>query len=235
MRISEAAYIGARLQEIPVEQLSPVLNLGSSNEDFRTHTHPHVDREIFFPLVARGAHVIHADLKADRGIDIVGDIYDAAFQAECRQLRPKTVVCCNILEHVTDPASFARIVSALVPIDGYVVVSVPHSYPFHADPIDTLFRPSPSEIVDLFGSELSPVVTHKLTDITWLSDLRTRMPASALPLFFLKDLVKAAIELPSAQKRFKRLHRYLWLTRPFQMSIVILRRHCAVAPEYSTV
>lgn len=229
MRISEAAYIGARLQEIPVEQLSPVLNLGSSNETFRTRTHPHVDREIFFPLVARGARVIHADMKADRGIDIVGDIYDAAFQEECRRLQPKTVVCCNILEHVTDPAGFARIVSALVPVDGYVVVSVPHSYPFHPDPIDTLFRPSTSEIVDLFGSELSPVVTHTLTDITWLSDLRTRMRASALPLFFVKDLVKAVVELPSEQKRFKRLHRYLWLTRPFQMSIVILRRCCAAA------
>jgi hypothetical protein len=227
MRISEAAYIGARLHEIPVEELSPVLNLGSSNEEFRTLSHPHVDREIFFPLVARGARVIHADLKADRGIDIVGDIYDAAFQEECRRLKPRTVVCCNILEHVTDPASFARIVSALVPVDGYVVVSVPRSYPFHADPIDTLFRPSTSEIVDLFGSELTPVVTHTLTDITWLSDLRTRMPASALPLFFLKDLAKVVVELSSTEKRFKRLHRYLWLSRPFQMSIVILRRCCA--------
>ena len=229
MRISEAAYIGARLQEIPVEQLSPVLNLGSSNETFRTRTHPHVDREIFFPLVARGARVIHADLKADRGIDIVGDIYDAAFQQECGRLRPKTVVCCNILEHVTDPASFAHIVSGLVPTNGYVVVSVPHSYPFHADPIDTLFRPTTSEIVDLFGTELSPVVTHTLTDTTWLSDLRRHMPASALPMFFVKDLAKAVIELPSTQKRFKRLHRYLWLTRPFKMSIVILRRCCAAA------
>lgn len=229
MRISEAAYIGARLQEIPIEQLSPVLNLGSSNETFRTQTHPHVDREIFFPLVARGARVIHADMKADRGIDIVGDVYDPSFQEECRRLRPKTVVCCNILEHVTDPAGFARIVSALVPVDGYVVVSVPHSYPFHADPIDTLFRPSTAEIVDLFGAGLSPVVSHLLTDITWLSDLRTNMPASALPLFFLKDLAKVVIELQSPQKRFKRLHRYLWLTRPFQMSIVILRRSCAAA------
>ena len=229
MRISEAAYIGARLREIPVEQLSPVLNLGSSNEAFRTSTHPHVDREIFFPLVARGARVIHADLKEDRGVDIVGDVYDTAFQEECRRLGPRTVVCCNILEHVTDPASFARIVSHLVPAGGYVVVSVPHSYPFHADPIDTLFRPSTSEIVELFGSDLSPVVAHTLVDITWLSDLRTRMPASSLPLFFMQDLAKAALELSSTQKRFKRLHRYLWLTRPFQMSIVILRRRCATA------
>lgn len=229
MRISEAAYIGARLGEIPVEQLSPVLNLGSSNETFRTHTHPHVDREIFFPLVERGARVIHADLKADRGVDIVGDIYDAGFQEQCRRLHPKTVVCCNILEHVVDPAAFARIVLSLVPGDGYIVVSVPHSYPFHADPIDTLFRPSTSEIVDLFGSGLAPVASHTLTDTTWLSDLRRQMPTAALPVFFLKDLIKVMVELPSPQKRFKRLHRYLWLTRPFQMSIVILRRSHAVA------
>lgn len=225
MRVSEAAYIGARLREIPVDQLSPILNLGSSSEAFRTQTHPHIDREIFFPLVAKGARVIHADLKEDRGVDIVGDVYDTRFQDQCRELRPRTVVCCNILEHVTDPPRFARIVSSLVPSHGYVVVSVPHSYPFHADPIDTLFRPSPSEIVSLFGAGLSPVVAHTLIDITWLSDLRTRMPTSALPLFFAKDLAKAVIELPSTRTRFKRLHRYLWLARPFKMSIVILRRH----------
>ena len=103
MRVSEAAYIGARLREIPVDQLSPILNLGSSSEAFRTQTHPHIDREIFFPLVAKGARVIHADLKEDRGVDIVGDVYDTRFQDQCRELRPRTVVCCNILEHVTDP------------------------------------------------------------------------------------------------------------------------------------
>jgi hypothetical protein len=224
MRTSEAAYIGARLKEIPVDQLSPVLNLGSSNEEFRTHTHPHVDREIFVPLVERGAHVIHADLKEDQGIDIVGDIYDPAFQHRCRSLGPRTVVCCNILEHVLDPAGFAGIVSALVPSNGYVVVSVPHSYPFHADPIDTLFRPSPTEVIKLFGPQFEPVVAHTLTDTTWLEDLGAHMPTSQLPMFFARDLAKALKELLSAQKRFRRLHRYLWLTRPFKISIVILRR-----------
>ena len=84
MRTSEAAYIGARLQEIPVEQLSPMLNLGSSNEAFRTPTHPHVDREIFFPLVARGARVIHADLKEDAASTSSATSTITAFQEECR-------------------------------------------------------------------------------------------------------------------------------------------------------
>ena len=185
------------------------MNLGSSNQEFRTQTHPHVDREIFFPLVKRGAHVIHADLKADEGVDIVGDVYDPVFQKQCRELGPRTVVCCNILEHVLDPARFATIVDALVPPKGYLVVSVPHSYPFHADPIDTLFRPSPADVVKLFGPQFSPVVEHVLTDVTWLDDLGAHMPAAQLPVFFAKDLAKAMKELLSAGKRFRRLHRLL--------------------------
>ena len=223
MRVSEAAYIGARLNDIPVDQLSPVLNLGSSNELFRKQTHPHVDREIFFPLERRGARVVHADLKEDQGIDIVGDVYDPAFQAECRSLHARSVLCCNILEHVADAASFARIVSGLVPRGGYLVVSVPHSYPFHADPIDTLFRPSPAEVVTLFGREFEPVITHTLTDVTWWHDLVTAQGIRRLPGFFLRDLAKAAREAVSKQGLW-RLHRYAWLARPYKVSIVILRR-----------
>lgn len=224
MRTSEAAFIGARLQDIPVDRLSPVLNLGSSNAEFRKQTHPHVDREIFFPLEARGARVIHADLKEDDGIDIVGDVYDPAFQERCRRLQPQMVLCCNILEHVRSAAGFAAIVSGLVPVNGYLVVSVPHSYPFHADPIDTLFRPAPDEVVSLFGSAFEPVVAHTLVDTTWLQDLRRSMGTHRLPSFFARDLMKAARDAVS-RREFRRLHRYLWLVRPYKISIVILKRH----------
>lgn len=224
MRTSEAVFIGERLRDIPIEHLSPVLNLGSSNAEFRRRTHPHVDREIFFPLEKRGAHVIHADLKQDEGIDVVGDVYDPVFQDQCRQLHPRTVMCCNILEHVENPAGFADIVSGLVPANGYLVVSVPRSYPFHADPIDTLFRPAPDEVAHLFGPAFAPVVSHTLIDTTWLQDLSRAIGPLRLPWFFARDLAKAAREAVS-EHRFRRLHRYLWLVRPYEISIVILRRH----------
>ncbi len=224
MRTSEAEFIGERLQDIPIEHLSPVLNLGSSNARFRQQTHPHVDREIFFPLEKRGARIIHADLKQDEGIDVVGDVYDPVFQDKCRQLQPRTVLCCNILEHVENPAGFADIVSGLVPANGYLVVSVPHSYPFHADPIDTLFRPAPEEVVNLFGPAFAPVVSHTLIDTTWLQDLSRAIGPLRLPWFFARDLAKAAREAVSEQ-HFRRLHRYMWLVRPYEISIVILRRH----------
>jgi hypothetical protein len=223
MRASEAAYIGASLRTIPIEQLSPILNLGSQSAEWR-RTRPHVDREIFDPLVARSGRVVHADLKDDDGVDIVGDIYDPEFQSRCRRLGLKTVFCCNILEHVLDPREFANIVSGLVPPGGFLVVSVPYSYPFHADPVDTLFRPSPAEIVALFGPSFSTVVAHVLTDMTWLEDLASTIPRHRMPLYFAKDLAKALSEIPSKEKRFRRLHRYLWLGRPYKISIVILRR-----------
>jgi hypothetical protein len=226
MRTTEAAFIGAQLRDIPIDQLTPVLNLGSSNAEFRRRTHPHVDQEIFFPLEARGARVIHADMKEDEGIDVVGDVFDPAFQEQCRQFQPRTVLCCNILEHVESAAGFADVVSRLVPANGYLVVSVPHSYPFHADPIDTLFRPAPDDVVRLFGPAFVPVVTHNLVDTTWLQDLKKAIGPLRLPWFFARDLFKAAREMLSEQ-RFKRLHRYLWLVRPYEISIVILRRRHA--------
>ena len=30
------------------------------------------------------------------------------------------------------------------------MVTVPHKFPYHPDPIDTMFRPSPNELVGLF-------------------------------------------------------------------------------------
>ena len=164
-------------------------------------------------------------MKKDEGVDVVGDVFDPAFQEQCRQFQLRTVLCCNILEHMLESAAgFANVVSQLVPANGYLVVSVPHSYPFHADPIDTLFRPAPDEVVRLFGPAFVLVVTHNLVDTTWLQDLRSAIGPLRLPWFFARDLAKAAREVVFKQ-RFKRLHRYLWLMRPYEISIVILRCH----------
>ena len=94
-----------------------------------------------------------------------------------------------------------------MPAGGYLVVSVPHSYPFHADPIDTLFRPSPGpKSWRLFGPDFVPVVTHTLVDVTWWRGLVTAMGLRRLPIFFLRALGKAAREALSKQG-LRRLHR----------------------------
>ena len=63
---------------------------------------------------------------------------------------PDAILCCNIFEHVEDRARFASICHDALRPGGYLVVSVPYSYPYHTDPIDTYLRPTPEEIAAMF-------------------------------------------------------------------------------------
>jgi hypothetical protein len=61
----------------------------------------------------------------------------------CR-LEPKALLCCNLLEHVLDPERLALHCLELLPRGGLLFVTVPFSYPYHRDPIDTMYRPDPT-------------------------------------------------------------------------------------------
>ncbi|HXJ01769.1 MAG TPA: hypothetical protein VNH44_11130, partial [Micropepsaceae bacterium] len=67
-----------------------------------------------------------------------------------RSYHPKSILCCNILEHVEDPKVLARRCAEIVGPGGLIFVTVPYSYPHHRDPIDTMFRPSPEALAQLF-------------------------------------------------------------------------------------
>lgn len=151
----EAGWIGHELLRLPVEETSPLVNLGSSTRQFRTEAQPWIDGRIFEPYRARGGRVIHVDAKSDDGVDIVGDLLDPATQDKIAAQRPKAVLASNLLEHVRDPAALAHAMSRMVPAGGIIIVSGPKVYPEHADPIDTMFRPEPHEAAALFpGTEL---------------------------------------------------------------------------------
>jgi len=151
MLLEESVWIGARLASLPDEQLFPLLNVGSSTAHFRSVTQSHIEREIFAPLAARGGQVIHVDIKAAEGVDIVGDLTDTTFITRIRQtVRPRALIVSNLLEHVPDAAATANRLLKLLPGGGLLVVSGPHSYPYHPDPIDTRFRPALADVHALF-------------------------------------------------------------------------------------
>jgi len=150
MRPEEAAWIGRALAELPDAAVSTVMNVGSSTGHFRKVMQPHIDREIFAPLSARGATVIHCDMKQADGVDLVGDLLDPDFRARVEALRADVVLATNLFEHVRDRASLAVSLGVLPRENGRLIVSVPYRFPYHADPIDTLYRPTPEEIVALF-------------------------------------------------------------------------------------
>jgi hypothetical protein len=150
MLIDEAKWLAARMAELPGDDLFPMLNVGSSTERFRTADQPWIDRYIFAPARKRGGAVTHLDMKPDVGVDLVGDLADPEFLRQIQRRRFRSVFCSNLLEHVINRAEVASLLTEAVPEGGYLLISCPYEYPYHPDPIDTMFRPGPAELASLF-------------------------------------------------------------------------------------
>jgi SAM-dependent methyltransferase len=150
MFLAEAKWLERALRERSVEEISPLLNVGSSTSRFREVEQPWTERQLFAPLRARGVRVIHLDAREGEGIDIRADILDPEDLPKVKAKGARSILCCNILEHVTDPKALAKVCCDIVGPGGLVFVTVPYSYPHHRDPIDTMLRPSLKELAGIF-------------------------------------------------------------------------------------
>src|SRR5258706_2910050 len=147
---SEAVWLDRLLRERGPSEISPLLNLGSSTRGFRETERPWSDRRLFAPLRERGAQTIHVDVREGEGIDIRADLLDARDIPRLKALGAKAILCCNMLEHVRNPQTLAKHCIEIVGPGGLIYVTVPFSYPHHRDPIDTMYRPAPSQLAELF-------------------------------------------------------------------------------------
>jgi hypothetical protein len=157
MSPQEAIWFRDAILGIEKRDRSPVLNLGSSTLEYRKFICPFIDRDLFSPLITAGISVIHADLKDSSGVDYVGDVLDSDFRETLTGLGVRSVICTNLLEHVDNIDEMCQALNILCPERGYLFLSVPHAYPYHPDPIDNGFRPTPSELSTLltpYGFEL---------------------------------------------------------------------------------
>lgn len=213
----EVVWINEALSDVGAEALSPLLNVGSSTLEFRTRTQPFIDRLLFAPLVARGVKVIHADLKADPGVDLTSNILTDEGFAEAKAVGARGLLLCNLLEHVTDPGLFARRAWDLIEPGGLIVVSVPRSYPYHRDPIDTLFRPTPDEAAALFpGAE---VVRSAIIETgSYWDKVRVR------PWILLRPILRAPFPFLGFTSWKRSLGKLYWLARPYLATMVVLRK-----------
>ncbi|MCP3164446.1 methyltransferase domain-containing protein [Myxococcus qinghaiensis] len=212
----EAQWLGHQLDVLELSRVSPLLNVGSSTRYFREVQQPWIDEELFAPLRRRGGTVLHQDLKPEEGVDVVGDLMDPDCVARLAALGTRSVCCTSVLEHVEDRVAFARRLSELVAPEGVLVLSVPHAFPWHPDPIDTLFRPTVAELAGLFPN------------------MRVRA-SEVVPCGRLLDLV--ASDVPGAVRRLLNPGRgagtgapraplwqwlWPWLVRPFKLTCVVL-------------
>lgn len=151
MLINEAIWLGQQAAKLSTESLSPLLNLGSQNAEFQQQT-PWIEQHFLGPLRARGVKIVNSDLQDAPGVELVGDLLDPEFVGRVSTLGFRSVVCCNLLEHVLDRPAVAAGVAGLVSPGGYLFVSCPKKFPYHPDPIDTGFRPTDTELAALFPS-----------------------------------------------------------------------------------
>jgi hypothetical protein len=211
----EAKWLGERLAELPVSDISPLLDIGSGDSRYREQLQPHVEAVIFAPQRERGVQVVHSDLKPGDGIDLVGNIFDDNHLRTLASVQPQAVICSNVHEHVADPADLSRRYLSLLPVGGYAAATAPHSFPYHRDPIDTLFRPDPNELAALHsGAQIISVA--RVVECTYADEIRRR------PLRLLPDL----LQLPGVIRDTGSIKnwRLMWLGRHYQVSCVLVRK-----------
>jgi len=223
MRPEEATYLGAWLSMQDPAEISPLIELGASTQAF-LETHPHVQRHLLSPLIERGVRIVKTDIQPGPHIDIAGDIYDPAAQEKLKAVEAKCVLCCNILEHVTDREAFARVCDEILSPGGTIVVSVPQSYPLHMDPIDTHYRPKPDEIAQLF-SGYDVLVSETVVSGTAAGDMGN-------PWLEVPKVIRRALFLQGGVDATKaRLHRLLWLFRRYRISVAVLRKSTSASHD----
>jgi SAM-dependent methyltransferase len=133
--------MGDRNQRLFLEKLmpradGPVIEIGSkdygSTEDFR---------ELY-----RGEYV-GVDLEAGKGVDIVADL--SAGLGDLRENHFALAICCSVLEHTPKPWVMAENLTRLLRPGGWVYISVPWVWRYHAYP-DDYFRFSPRAVQSIF-------------------------------------------------------------------------------------
>ena len=211
-----------RLREILLVErgVSPLLNLGSSDAHYREQAKPHIERELFAPLRAAGVAIVHADLRPAPGVDVAGDILDPEVRARLVAARFGCVLIANMLEHVRDPAAVAAACEEIAGPDGLILASAPSSFPYHADPLDTGYRPSPDALAAAF-TRSEPLLTEAIEGGTWGDQLAAR-GESVGGAVLRTALWTLAFPLRPKSAR-ARLSRWRWYRRPYRTAIALVR------------
>jgi hypothetical protein len=132
----------------------------------------------------------------------------------------RCVLLSNLLEHVQDREKVTSSCEEIVGTGGLILATVPSSYPYHADPIDTYYRPSPRELGALFRRSRSLLEMEEVRGPSFRDQLRAQ--GANIWLEMLRTLMWASISLARPRGFAARLHRWLWNRRPYRISVVLV-------------
>jgi hypothetical protein len=206
----ESIWIGNELEKIfKEERVASLLNIGSSTKTFREKEQPFIYRNIFRPI-PKTVLVTHLDMKAADGVDMVGDLSDTNFLFELAKTKYDLILCSNLLEHVRNPREICSALSQCVSLGGFIIITIPYLYPYHNDPIDTMYRPTPQELAALFpfnSMHSQEILSIEDSHFRLLMRNRVRLLLFVVRIFipFYKPLnwLKIVSDIPNLFKLFK--------------------------------
>lgn len=149
MLYEEAQWVGNKIQR-HFKKGDKVLNLGSSTKEAREIRQPHMKEFIFKPARTSEIEIVHTDISNGDGVDIVGDLTDPSFLNELKKKGWNGLLCCNLLEHLEDRQPIIDAIIELLQTGDKLIMTVPYNYPYHLDPIDTMYRPSIDDLKQAF-------------------------------------------------------------------------------------
>lgn len=214
----EAKWLANIIYSLNPNSVFPMLNIGSSNKKFREQEQPWIDELLFKPARSKGYSVIHTDIKNDIGVDLVGDLCSLDFLNKLSEMNIQSVICSNLLEHINNREEISKIISCIVPKNGYIFVTVPYKYPYHCDPIDTMFRPNIQELSSLFPD--FKIVNGEILPGGYLVQSTTTTPI----LYTLAMLIRLMLPIYQPLRWFDSLKYALWLFKDIYVSCVVLEK-----------
>ena len=129
---NEAKWIGDVTKNLKVDS---VLDISGGDWFFRNIRQSFIEKYIF------------KNLKNVRRTNIKDDVCSKRFR---KIGKFDLVFANNLLEHVKNIKNATKNISSAVNPGGYLCVSTPFDFPYHPDPIDNGFRPTPEELIKFF-------------------------------------------------------------------------------------
>lgn len=219
----EAATLKTWLAELNLQAGMRVLSIASGNSTMRQVHQPFIHEHVFAPLEQIGVRCIHHELYPAEGVEIAGDLNDEAVVHSLASINANVILCCNLLEHIADRKKVATSISQCVPPEGYLLVTVPRSFQYHADPIDTYYRPTPHELSLIF-----PMLTPVKQDIVVVESMWHEFAAGGglgtLGFRLCRHLFRLLSLLGQPKRWVSQAHSTMWLIRKRKVTLLLLKR-----------
>lgn len=216
MRFEESEEIAKILSDLNYKNyFKTCLNLGSGDIAQMSKSKPWVDKNVFAALSLERVKIIHVDAFRFPGVNLVQDLsLPDALNFVSTTDTPRLFILANVLEHIPAVAREGLInkIYSAMSIGDALLITVPYDYPFHADPIDTMYRPSPRELTSL--APLAWRVQLIVTSGSYKEEFKK--------MGILKKIRKLLKPLWIFQKisKWKESQRLCYLFKPYKVSVV---------------